>query len=110
MKRSFQPGKLEVPSHLLEEVCLGLPSILNVSSLTIQTQTLYMFKFLILCYICSSLTIFFPCIHSLKDFKEFADAIEAVKNSGVVVAVASPEDVTRANTERSGFFEVKKVL
>ncbi|XP_065024478.1 presequence protease 1, chloroplastic/mitochondrial isoform X1 [Musa acuminata AAA Group] len=47
---------------------------------------------------------------SLKDFKEFADAIEAVKNSGVVVAVASPEDVTRANTERSGFFEVKKVL
>ncbi|RWW24967.1 hypothetical protein GW17_00010711 [Ensete ventricosum] len=29
---------------------------------------------------------------SLKDFKEFADAIEAVKNSGVMVAVASPED------------------
>ncbi|KAJ8471823.1 hypothetical protein OPV22_026166 [Ensete ventricosum] len=47
---------------------------------------------------------------SLKDFKEFADAIEAVKNSGVMVAVASPEDVTRANTERPGFFEVKKVL
>ncbi|RWW88994.1 hypothetical protein BHE74_00002104 [Ensete ventricosum] len=47
---------------------------------------------------------------SLKDFKEFADAIEAVKNSGVVVAVASPEDVTRANTEQPGFFEVKKVL
>lgn len=32
VKRSFQPGKLEVPSHLLEEVCLGLPSISNVSS------------------------------------------------------------------------------
>ncbi|WOL19992.1 presequence protease 1, chloroplastic/mitochondrial isoform X2 [Canna indica] len=47
---------------------------------------------------------------SLKDFKDFADAIEVVKSNGVVVAVASPEDVATANAERSGFFEVKKVL
>ncbi|XP_038990108.1 presequence protease 1, chloroplastic/mitochondrial-like isoform X1 [Phoenix dactylifera] len=47
---------------------------------------------------------------SLKDFKEFADAVEAVKNNGVVVAVASPEDVAVANGERPGFFDVKKVL
>ncbi|KAE9447212.1 hypothetical protein C3L33_20907, partial [Rhododendron williamsianum] len=47
---------------------------------------------------------------SLNDFKEFADAIDAVKNEGVVVAVASPEDVEAANKERSNFLEVKNVL
>ncbi|OAY39086.1 presequence protease 1, chloroplastic/mitochondrial [Manihot esculenta] len=47
---------------------------------------------------------------SLKDFKEFADAIDAVKNKGVVVAVASSEDVEAANNERSNFFQVKKAL
>lgn len=48
--------------------------------------------------------------HSVKDFKEFADAVEAVKNKGIVVAVASPEDVAAANEQTSGFFSVKKVL
>jgi len=47
---------------------------------------------------------------TVKDFKEFADAVEAVKNKGVVVAVASPEDVAAANEQTSGFFNVKKVL
>ncbi|RWR92530.1 presequence protease 2, chloroplastic/mitochondrial [Cinnamomum micranthum f. kanehirae] len=47
---------------------------------------------------------------SLKDFKEFADAIEAVKDKGVVVAVASPDDVAAANAEHPDFLEVKKVL
>lgn len=47
---------------------------------------------------------------SLTNFKEFADAIDAVKNKGVVVAVASPEDVEAANKERSDFLEVKNVL
>ncbi|XP_042445670.1 presequence protease 1, chloroplastic/mitochondrial-like [Zingiber officinale] len=47
---------------------------------------------------------------SLTHFKEFADAIETVKNKGVAVAVASPEDVAAANEERSGFFQVKKAL
>ncbi|XP_042442600.1 presequence protease 2, chloroplastic/mitochondrial-like [Zingiber officinale] len=47
---------------------------------------------------------------SLTHFKEFADAIETVKNKGVAVAVASPEDVAAANEERSGFFHVKKAL
>ncbi|XVF45162.1 hypothetical protein PTKIN_Ptkin02bG0182900 [Pterospermum kingtungense] len=47
---------------------------------------------------------------SLKDFKEFAGAIDAVKDKGVAVAVASPDDVETANKERSNFFQVKKAL
>ncbi|XP_010546463.1 PREDICTED: presequence protease 1, chloroplastic/mitochondrial-like [Tarenaya hassleriana] len=47
---------------------------------------------------------------SLKDFKEFAKAIDAIKGKGVAVAVASPEDVDAANKERSGFFRVNKAL
>lgn len=46
----------------------------------------------------------------LKDFKDFADVVETVKDKGVVVVVASPEDVSAANEEKSGFFDVKKVL
>ncbi|KAG5070456.1 hypothetical protein GLYMA_01G244900v4 [Glycine max] len=47
---------------------------------------------------------------SLKDFKIFMDAMEAVKDKGVVVAVASPEDVDTANKDRPDFFQVKKAL
>lgn len=47
---------------------------------------------------------------SLKDFKEFGDAIDAVKDKGVVVAVASADDIEAANKEHPGFFEVKKAL
>ncbi|KAK2665115.1 hypothetical protein Ddye_003689 [Dipteronia dyeriana] len=48
---------------------------------------------------------------SLKDFREFADAIDAaVKDKGVAVAVASLDDVDAANKERSNFFQVKKAL
>ncbi|GFS39992.1 presequence protease 2 [Actinidia rufa] len=47
---------------------------------------------------------------SLHDFKEFADAIDAIKDKGLVVAVASPDDVEAANKEHSNFLEVKKVL
>lgn len=46
----------------------------------------------------------------MKDFKEFADAIEAVRDKGVSVTVASPDDVEAANKERSCHFQVKKVL
>ncbi|KAG8368347.1 hypothetical protein BUALT_Bualt15G0036100 [Buddleja alternifolia] len=46
----------------------------------------------------------------LKDFKEFGDVVEAVKDKGVVVAVASPDDVDAAHGSRSNFFEVKKAL
>lgn len=53
---------------------------------------------------CSS----FP--HRLQDFKDFADAIEAVKDKGVVAAVASPDDVEAALKERSNFFQIKKAL
>ncbi|CAL9022257.1 unnamed protein product [Prunus brigantina] len=47
---------------------------------------------------------------SVRDFKEFAEAIDAVKNKGVVVAVASPDDVEAAHKEQNNFFEVKKAL
>ncbi|GAV70301.1 LOW QUALITY PROTEIN: Peptidase_M16 domain-containing protein/Peptidase_M16_C domain-containing protein/M16C_assoc domain-containing protein, partial [Cephalotus follicularis] len=47
---------------------------------------------------------------SCKDFREFAGAIDAVKDKGVVVAVASPNDVDAANLERSDFFQVIKAL
>ncbi|CAA6674281.1 unnamed protein product [Spirodela intermedia] len=47
---------------------------------------------------------------SMKHFREFADAIEVVKDKGVVVAVAPIDDVAKANEEKGGFFEVKKVL
>jgi len=36
--------------------------------------------------------------------------MEAVKNKGVVVAVASPEDVEAAKKNRPNFFQVKKAL
>ncbi|CAA7400901.1 unnamed protein product [Spirodela intermedia] len=47
---------------------------------------------------------------SVKHFREFADVIEVVKDKGIVVAVASADDVAKANEEKGGFFEVKKVL
>ncbi|GMH13419.1 hypothetical protein Nepgr_015260 [Nepenthes gracilis] len=47
---------------------------------------------------------------SVKDFKEFADAMEHVKEKGVVVAVASPEDVNSAGEDRRCYFQVKKAL
>ncbi|OAY65982.1 Presequence protease 1, chloroplastic/mitochondrial, partial [Ananas comosus] len=46
---------------------------------------------------------------TVKDFKEFVDALEAVKDKWVVVAVASPSDVASANEQRPGFFDVNKV-
>ncbi|KAG9451388.1 hypothetical protein H6P81_011353 [Aristolochia fimbriata] len=47
---------------------------------------------------------------SLKDFKEFADAIETIKDNGVVVAVASGEDVAAAHEQSPDLFQIKKVL
>ncbi|XP_055815817.1 presequence protease 1, chloroplastic/mitochondrial [Solanum dulcamara] len=46
----------------------------------------------------------------VEDFKKFGDVMEAVKDKGVVVAVASPDDVEAANKERSNFLEVRKAL
>ncbi|KAJ8530106.1 hypothetical protein K7X08_036941 [Anisodus acutangulus] len=46
----------------------------------------------------------------LEDFKKFGDVMEAVKDEGVVVVVASPDDVEAANKERSNFLEIKKAL
>jgi Zn-dependent M16 (insulinase) family peptidase len=47
---------------------------------------------------------------SVKDFKEFADAVETINDSGVVVAVASPDDVEAANKEKAIFSDIKKCL
>jgi hypothetical protein len=46
----------------------------------------------------------------VKDFHGFADALESVKDKGVIVAVASADDIDAANKERSGLLEVRKVL
>lgn len=46
----------------------------------------------------------------MKDFKEFAEAVDSVRDKGVAVAVASQEDIDAANKERADFFEVKKAL
>lgn len=47
---------------------------------------------------------------SLKDFKEFANAVDVVKDTGFVVVVASPDDVDAANKMRPNFLQAKKVL
>ncbi|CAN1803035.1 Presequence protease 1, chloroplastic/mitochondrial [Linum perenne] len=47
---------------------------------------------------------------SSKDFKEFADVIDAVKNKGVSVAVTSASHVDAAHRDYPGYFQVKKVL
>ncbi len=48
---------------------------------------------------------------SLKDFKEFAEVLDAVRKQGQVVAVTSAERVESANKERPGFFEgIKRIL
>ena len=48
---------------------------------------------------------------TLKDFREFAEVLNAVKENGQVVAVTSPEKAELANKERPGFFhEVKRIV
>lgn len=48
---------------------------------------------------------------SLKDFKEFADVLAAVKEKGRVVAVTSAEKLEAAHKERPGFFNsVKRIV
>jgi Zn-dependent M16 (insulinase) family peptidase len=48
---------------------------------------------------------------SIKDFREFAEVLDAVRKSGQVVAVTSPEKAELANKERPGFFqEIKRIL
>eukprot|EP00873_Tetraselmis_striata_P018587 jgi/Tetstr1/438851/TSEL_027360.t1 len=48
---------------------------------------------------------------TMKDFKNFADALEAVRgDKAQVVAVTSVEQATAANEKDPGFFDIKKVL
>ncbi len=46
----------------------------------------------------------------MKDFHMFADVFETVREKGVIVAVASADDIAAANEERPGLLQVKKVL
>jgi Zn-dependent M16 (insulinase) family peptidase len=47
----------------------------------------------------------------ISDFKRFADALEAVKSDkSLVVAVASPEAVANANSQRADFLTPKSIL
>ena len=46
----------------------------------------------------------------MKDFHAFANVLESVKDKGVIVAVASADDIAAANQERSGLLDVRKVL
>ena len=48
---------------------------------------------------------------NIKDFRQFADVLAAVREKGRVVAVTSAEKVEAANKERPGFFnDVKRML
>jgi Zn-dependent M16 (insulinase) family peptidase len=48
---------------------------------------------------------------TLKDFRQFAEVLAAVRDKGQVVAVTSADKLEAANAERPGFFAaVKKVL
>lgn len=46
----------------------------------------------------------------MEDFRKFASALETVKDKGVIVAVASADDIAAANKERPGLLDLKKVL
>jgi hypothetical protein len=43
-------------------------------------------------------------------FSYFADVLETVREKGVIVAVASADDVAAANEERPELLQVKKVV
>lgn len=47
---------------------------------------------------------------SIDDFRNFANTLEGVKDKGIIVAVASSDDISTANQERPGLLELKKVL
>lgn len=82
---------------------MQLLCICQISCIQLHGLILYSFAILVTIYVHIS-------SNSLKDFKNFADALEAVRNKGVVVSVASPEDVKVARDERPSFFQVKKAL
>jgi Zn-dependent M16 (insulinase) family peptidase len=44
------------------------------------------------------------------DFHAFGESLQHVKEAGLVVVLGSPDAIERANAERDGFLEVKKVL
>ncbi|OAE21846.1 hypothetical protein AXG93_138s1170 [Marchantia polymorpha subsp. ruderalis] len=47
---------------------------------------------------------------SVEDFRNFGSSLEYVRDSGVVVAVASADDIAAANEAKPGFLDVVKVL
>ena len=47
---------------------------------------------------------------TMKDFKKFAEPLTRVAEQGEVVVLGSAEAIEKANQERAGFLEVRKVL
>jgi presequence protease len=47
---------------------------------------------------------------TVRDFKAFGETLSELAQSGEIVVLGSAEAITKANKERKGFLEVKKVL
>jgi Zn-dependent M16 (insulinase) family peptidase len=47
---------------------------------------------------------------SSKDFKEFGAVLAEVAKNGEIVVLGSADAIEKANQERAGFLDVKKVL
>jgi hypothetical protein len=47
---------------------------------------------------------------SLKDFKSFGDILAEVARKGEIVVLGPAETIEKANKERQGLLDVKKVL
>jgi len=47
---------------------------------------------------------------TLADFHRFAETLDAVAQHGQVVVLGSAEAIEKANKEREGFLDVKKVM
>lgn len=94
------------PLRVSVEVLLGIS---NLNNSQVDFLNLVAFVELVFEFLLETNWMFFLW-KRLGDFKEFAGAIDAIKDKGVVVAVASPDDVDAANKERPNFFQVKKAL
>ena len=47
---------------------------------------------------------------SNKDFMDFADVLEQVKEKGQVVVLGSAKDIVQANKDKKDFFDINKVM
>jgi hypothetical protein len=47
---------------------------------------------------------------TLEDFQALGEVLERVKEAGLVVVLGSPEAIQRANSQKGGWLEVRKIL